>query len=109
MEMMIGLTSPLLRRRRLQIAFSFTFAGVAYSGLRIYSNGMLTFGTDNSGFWRTYSNAALPVTSVSNYSSSCPGIAPARIIAAYWTDIVAGTRQWHQRGIDSIRTFGQCA
>jgi MSHA biogenesis protein MshQ len=72
-------------------SFTFTFAGVVYSGLRIYSNGMLSFGADNSGFWRTYSNGTLPVTSVSNYSSSCRGNPPARIIAAYWTDIVAGS------------------
>lgn len=71
--------------------FTFTFAGVAYSGLRIYSNGMLTFGTDNSGFWRTFNNSPLPVTGVGNYSGSCPGSAPARVIVAYWTDIVAGT------------------
>jgi MSHA biogenesis protein MshQ len=71
--------------------FNFTFAGVAYSGLRIYSNGMLTFGNDNSGFWRTFNNATLPVTGVANYSAACPGSAPARVIVAYWTDIVAGT------------------
>lgn len=71
--------------------FTFTFAGVVYSGLRIYSNGMLSFGADNSGFWRTFNNNPLPVTSVSNYSGSCPGNPPSRVMAAYWTDIVAGT------------------
>ncbi len=29
--------------------FTFTFAGVARTSVRIYSNGMMTFGTDNSG------------------------------------------------------------
>lgn len=72
--------------------FTFTFAGTAYSGVRIYSNGMLAFGADNSGLWRDYTNSALPInTAVSAYSTGCPGGIPARTLVAYWTDIVAGT------------------
>jgi len=71
--------------------FTFTFAGVAYSSLRIYSNGMLTFGTDNSGMWRDYSNSTLPAPAAGSYSGSCPGGTVGNAIIAYWTDIVAGT------------------
>ncbi|MDP2881517.1 MAG: LamG-like jellyroll fold domain-containing protein [Azonexus sp.] len=71
--------------------FTFTFAGVAYTSLRIYSNGMLTFGTDNSGLWRIFGNSTLPAPAVGAYSGSCPGGTPARVIIPYWTDIVAGT------------------
>lgn len=71
--------------------FNFTFAGVVRTGVRVYSNGMLSFGTDNSGLWRDYSNSTLPAPAVGAYSGSCPGGAPANVIVAYWTDIVAGT------------------
>ena len=74
--------------------FTFTFAGVSRSSVRIYSNGMLTFGTDNSGFWRNFTNAALPAGAVGSYTTggtTCPGGTPANVIVAYWTDIVAGT------------------
>lgn len=71
--------------------FTFTFAGAAYTSLRIYSNGMLTFGADNSGMWRDYTNSTLPAPAVGAYSGSCPGGTVGNAIIAYWTDIVAGT------------------
>lgn len=71
--------------------FTFTFAGVSYTSARIYSNGIISFGTDNSGFWRTFNNGALPAGSPGAYSGSCPGAVPSRFIAPYWNDIVAGT------------------
>jgi MSHA biogenesis protein MshQ len=71
--------------------FTFTFAGVARTSVRIYSNGMLTFGTDNSGLWRDYTNSALPAPAVGAYSGSCPGGTASNVIIPYWTDIVAGT------------------
>lgn len=71
--------------------FTFTFAGVAYNSVRIYSNGMLNFGTDNSGLWRDFTNAPLPATAVASYSGSCPGGIASNVIIPYWTDIVAGT------------------
>lgn len=71
--------------------FAFTFAGVAYTSVRVYSNGMLNFGTDNSGLWRDYTNNPLPAPAVGNYSGSCPGGVATNVIIPYWTDIVAGT------------------
>ena len=46
--------------------FTFTFAGVVQTGVRIYSNGMLAFGNDTSGFWRTYTNTTLPKKKMRN-------------------------------------------
>jgi MSHA biogenesis protein MshQ len=39
--------------------FTFTFAGTAYSSVRVLSNGMLQFGAD-TGFFRNYANTAMP-------------------------------------------------
>lgn len=71
--------------------FAFTFAGVSRTSVRIYSNGMLTFGTDNSGLWRDYTNSTLPAPAVGAYSGACPGGTASNVIIPYWTDIVAGT------------------
>lgn len=71
--------------------FTFTFAGVARTGVRIYSNGMLAFGNDTSGLWRDYTNGPLPIGAQAAYSASCSGGVPANTLVAYWTDIVAGT------------------
>jgi MSHA biogenesis protein MshQ len=72
--------------------FTFTFGGVSYSGTRIYSNGMLAFGTDTSGYWRQYSNLTLPITAASaNTYAGCTNTVPVNLMSAYWTDIVAGT------------------
>ena len=71
--------------------FTFTFAGTAYTQARIYSNGMIVFGTDNSGFWRQFSNSNLPITSAAPAYSGCNSGVPANLIIPYWTDIVAGT------------------
>ncbi|HXA48377.1 MAG TPA: LamG domain-containing protein, partial [Burkholderiaceae bacterium] len=72
--------------------FTFTFAGTVYSGLTIYSNGMLVFGTDTSGQWRTFTNATLPdATNIGTYTTGCPGGVLGNAIIPYWTDIVAGT------------------
>lgn len=70
--------------------FVFTFGGVAYSQVRVYSNGILAFGNDVSGFHRKYTPQALPATAGSTYSG-CPTANPVRIMLAYWIDIVAGT------------------
>lgn len=72
--------------------FTFTFAGTSYSGLRIYSNGMLAFGTDTSGQWRTFTNGNIPYgTALGTYATGCPGGLLSNAIIPYWTDIVAGT------------------
>lgn len=72
--------------------FTFTFGGTAYSGVRVYSNGILAFGTDVSGFHRNYTPQALPITGQASAGpSGCPRGVPARLMLAYWIDIVAGT------------------
>lgn len=72
--------------------FKFTFGGINYSGMRIYSNGMLAFGTDTSGYHRTYGNLTLPITTVANPTyGGCNSGVPVNLMSAYWTDIVAGT------------------
>lgn len=70
--------------------FAFTFGGVKYTGVRIYSNGILAFGNDVSGFHRDYQPEALPASSDMT-QSGCPTAAPLRVMLAYWIDIVAGT------------------
>jgi len=72
--------------------FTFTFAGTAQSSMRVYSNGMLAFGGDNSGYWRQFGNLTLPITAASGQTyTGCPNTVPSNVIIAYWTDIVAGT------------------
>ncbi|MBI5784239.1 MAG: LamG domain-containing protein [Rhodocyclales bacterium] len=71
--------------------FTFTFGGTAYSGVRVYSNGILAFGTDVSGFHRDYSPQALPITGPPVAYSGCPRAVPVNLMLAYWIDIVAGT------------------
>lgn len=72
--------------------FTFTFGGVSYTGARVYSNGMLVFGTDTSGYHRTYGNLTLPITTVANPTyAGCNSGVPVNLMAPYWTDIVAGT------------------
>lgn len=70
--------------------FTFTFAGTAYSSIRIYSNGILAFPPDTSGFHRDYTPQALPAPAGVTYTG-CPTSAPVNIMLPYWIDIVAGT------------------
>ncbi len=73
-------------------SFTFTFAGTAYSAIRIMSNGMLQFGTD-AGFHRDYTPQALPVTASADSggtpAAGCPIAIPTNILFAYWRDIDA--------------------
>ncbi len=74
--------------------FTFTFGGVSYSSVRAYSNGMLAFPTDVSGFHRDYTPQALPITTVPNPGPTAPctlSAVPKNLMAAYWIDIIAGT------------------
>jgi MSHA biogenesis protein MshQ len=72
--------------------FSFTFGGTAYSGVRVYSNGILAFGNDVSGFHRDYTAQALPITAAAGGApAGCPNAVPVNLMLAYWIDIVAGT------------------
>lgn len=70
--------------------FTFTFGGTSYSGVRVYSNGILAFPPDTSGFHRDYTPQALPAPAGPTYTG-CTTAAPTNIMLAYWIDIVAGT------------------
>lgn len=65
--------------------FTFNFANVTYSQVRIISNGMIQFGAD-SGIHRTFTNTALPVAQPSA-SGGCARSVPQNLLVAYWVDI----------------------
>lgn len=74
--------------------FTFTFAGVSYSSVRVYSNGMLAFPTDVSGFHRDYTPQALPIAAAGTPTpqGNCAlSAVPKNLMVVYWNDIVAGT------------------
>jgi MSHA biogenesis protein MshQ len=71
--------------------FAFTFGGTSYSSIRVYSNGILAFPTDVSGFHRDYTSQALPITAAPGGFTGCPNAVPQNLMVAYWLDIVAGT------------------
>ncbi len=81
--------------------FTFTFGGVAYGSARVLANGSLQFGAD-TGFLRTYTNAALPAGSPAS-QSGCTSAATARTMMIYWTDLNpsatgSGGVTWQQKG-----------
>ncbi len=74
--------------------FTFVFGGTTYSQVRIYTNGMLAFGTDVSGFHRDYTPQALPIAAAGTPGpqGNCSLSAiPVNLMIAYWNDIVAGS------------------
>lgn len=72
--------------------FTFTFGGANYTSVRAYSNGMLAFPTDVSGFHRNYSPVALPITAAPAAGpAGCASAAPSKLMVAYWVDIIAGS------------------
>lgn len=71
--------------------FSFRFGGTSYSSVRVYSNGILAFPTDASGFHRDYTSQALPITSAGPSYAGCATAVPQKLMLVYWLDIVAGT------------------
>lgn len=82
--------------------FTFTFAGTAYSSMRVLSNGGLQFGND-TGFFRSYRNTALPAGSSSNWGGGCVTAATTNVILGYWTDLNpaqpgSGGVSWEQKG-----------
>jgi len=82
--------------------FTFTFAGIKYSSVRVLSNGGLQFGTD-SGFFRTYGNTNLPAAAAGSLNKSCAGGATSNVLMAYWTDLDpsragSGNVTWQQKG-----------
>ena len=81
--------------------FTFTFAGTAYSSVRVLSNGMLQFGTDG-GLFRNYDNTTLPAGSGTT-ASGCSSGATTATMMAYWTDLDpsragSGGVTWQQKG-----------
>lgn len=82
--------------------FTFTFAGTAYSSVRVLSNGGLQFGSD-TGFFRVYNNTALPAGTAFSVGSGCVANATTNVILAYWTDLNpaqagSGGVSWEQKG-----------
>lgn len=72
--------------------FTFTFGGVNYTSVRTYSNGMLAFLPDVSGFHRDYTPQALPITAAAGGApAGCPNAVPSKLMIAYWVDIIAGS------------------
>ncbi|WP_201740846.1 LamG domain-containing protein [Rhodoferax sp. TS-BS-61-7] len=71
--------------------FTFTFGGVNYSSVRAYSNGILAFGADVSGFHRDYTPQALPITAAGAAFTGCANAVPSKLMIGYWVDIIAGT------------------
>ncbi len=81
--------------------FTFTYAGTAYSSVRVLSNGMLQFGAD-TGFFRNYTNANLPAGPTAALGA-CAGGATTNVMPAYWTDLnpatsPGGSVNWEQKG-----------
>ncbi|MFO1339332.1 MAG: LamG domain-containing protein [Burkholderiaceae bacterium] len=81
--------------------FSFTFAGTAYSSVRVLANGALQFGAD-TGFYRNYTNTTLPA-GAGTTRSGCTSAATARTIMGYWDDLDpshagSGGVTWQQKG-----------
>jgi MSHA biogenesis protein MshQ len=81
--------------------FTFTFAGTAYSSVRVLANGALQFGAD-TGFLRTYTNTVLPAGTAAG-RAGCTAGATARTIMAYWDDLDpshagSGGVTWQQKG-----------
>lgn len=87
-------------------AFKFRFAGTDYTSVRVLSNGGLQFGSD-TGFFRTYTNTALPAGTPAT-QSGCTSAATTNVILAYWTDLNpsqsgSGGVTWEQKGASPNR------
>src|ERR1700757_1791798 len=65
--------------------FTFTYAGTAYSSVRILSNGMLQFGAD-TGFFRNYTNTNLPAGNAST-QAGCTAGPTTNVMMVYWADM----------------------
>lgn len=95
-------------KRVLPIGFTFRFAGVNYTQVRVHSNGVLQFGADTQ-FHRQFNNTDLPVTSIPPACSGCvAGSQADRLILVYWDDInprTGGTVRYETKGTGSNRRF----
>ncbi len=82
-------------KQLVNIGFTFNFGGVDYTQVRIFSNGILHFGADQS-FHTDYTNEALPVNGAD------------RFIAGYWDDLQprsGGTVRYDTFGTAPNRRF----
>ncbi len=82
--------------------FTFSFAGTAYSSVRVLANGALQFGAD-TGFMRSYNNTALPAGTAGASGSGCAAAATVRTMMVYWDDLNpsasgSGGVTWQQKG-----------
>lgn len=87
--------------------FKFKLAGTSYSSVRIMSNGLLQFGTDN-GLFRVYPNTNMPVGNVPAISGCTSSGATTNTLMPYWTDLnpaKGGTVTWEQKGSAPNRYF----
>lgn len=94
-------------KQTVNLGFSFTFADVAYTQVRIHANGVLQFGADN-GFHRQYTNSDLPVSSLPPSRSGCVNASSDRLMLIYWDDInprLGGTVRYESKGTAPNRRF----
>ena len=86
--------------------FSFRLGSTSHTSVRILSNGMLQFGTDN-GLFRVYANTTLPIGHVAA-RNGCTSGATTNVLLPYWTDLNpagGGTVTWEQKGTAPNRHF----
>ncbi|GAB58314.1 LamG domain-containing protein [Rheinheimera nanhaiensis] len=90
------------------LGFTFNFAGVNYTQVRIHANGVLQFGADTQ-FHRQFTNTNLPVTVAPPSCSGCiAGSQADRLLAIYWDDInprLGGTVRYQTKGSGTNRRF----
>ncbi|MDH4051353.1 MAG: LamG domain-containing protein, partial [Rubrivivax sp.] len=82
--------------------FKFTFAGQAYSSVRVLANGILQFGAE-TGLFRDYTNSNLPAGVASPTRTGCVSGPTTLALMAYWTDLNpsragSGGVTWQQKG-----------
>lgn len=86
----------------INIGFTFNFAGVNYTQVRVHSNGVLQFGADTQ-FHRQFTNDDLPVATVPPACSGCvAGSQADRLMLVYWDDInprLGGTVRYQTKGV----------
>lgn len=85
----------------INIGFTFRFAGVNYTQVRVHANGALQFGADTQ-FHRQFNNTDLPVTSTPPACAGCTAGSQAdRLMLVYWDDInprLGGTVRYQTKG-----------
>ncbi len=90
------------------LGFTFNFAGVNYTQVRIHANGVLQFGADTQ-FHRQFTNTNLPVTVAPPTCSGCvAGSQADRLLAIYWDDInprLGGSVRYQTKGSGTNRRF----